>query len=370
MPKTPMAALILAKLISENIQEIPSTMTELYSKYCELALGRWDMSKGLTSQTEYDTLHKITNMLSQYFMENNLIEIGLNEVREIIDNYLKERNINLEVTKIYNKLINCKEIFIVDETDRKIKFRHRTFMEFNFAQCIKNSYKPEWKISKIIFSSYWSNAFFFYMGLLRDCQDIINEITELEVDTIELKFMKTFTNGTFLLAAYQTPYSIIYSSLKKDFIDAVNLYDTLIENPPKEVMDMSKISIFIIITRLLVNSYSFDFFKQAIEDLILEVDSSINIEENFKNRLIFLLATVLNTIDQTSDSYRFIAKNKNLAAELQFLVSIFHNSNVKEITVDKLIKKFHRNLKSSQQLSSSLKKFVEVPLIVSSGNKA
>ena len=47
LPKTPMSAILLAKLLNENIQEIPSTMTELYSKYMELVLGRWDMDKGL-----------------------------------------------------------------------------------------------------------------------------------------------------------------------------------------------------------------------------------------------------------------------------------------------------------------------------------
>jgi predicted NACHT family NTPase len=45
LPKTPFSAILLAKLLNENIQEIPSTMTDLYSKYMELVMGRWDMTK-------------------------------------------------------------------------------------------------------------------------------------------------------------------------------------------------------------------------------------------------------------------------------------------------------------------------------------
>ena len=40
LPKSPIAVILLAKLINENSEDIPSNMTELYSKYSELMLGR------------------------------------------------------------------------------------------------------------------------------------------------------------------------------------------------------------------------------------------------------------------------------------------------------------------------------------------
>src|SRR5439155_18614019 len=53
LPRSPMAAILLARLLNESQQEIPSNMTELYAKYSELMLGRWDEKKGLQSQKEY-----------------------------------------------------------------------------------------------------------------------------------------------------------------------------------------------------------------------------------------------------------------------------------------------------------------------------
>ncbi|HGX2414037.1 TPA: NACHT domain-containing NTPase, partial [Escherichia coli] len=47
IPRTPVSAILLARILSDEIKELPSTMTELYSKYSEIVLGRWDTSKGL-----------------------------------------------------------------------------------------------------------------------------------------------------------------------------------------------------------------------------------------------------------------------------------------------------------------------------------
>jgi predicted NACHT family NTPase len=53
MPRSPIAAILLAKLINENPKDIPSSLTELYSQYTELILGRWEIDKGLETQKEY-----------------------------------------------------------------------------------------------------------------------------------------------------------------------------------------------------------------------------------------------------------------------------------------------------------------------------
>lgn len=56
LPRSPISAILLAQLLKENSEDIPANMTELYSKYIELSLGRWDINKGLQSQKEYQAL--------------------------------------------------------------------------------------------------------------------------------------------------------------------------------------------------------------------------------------------------------------------------------------------------------------------------
>lgn len=46
LPQSPIAAALLSRLIAQNSNDLPSNLTELYSKSVENLLGRWDISKG------------------------------------------------------------------------------------------------------------------------------------------------------------------------------------------------------------------------------------------------------------------------------------------------------------------------------------
>ena len=83
LPKSPMSAILLARLLNENQQEVPSNITELYSKYSELILGRWDEKKGLQSQKEYQALDAILMRLSRQMIEDQRLFISAIEVKAI-----------------------------------------------------------------------------------------------------------------------------------------------------------------------------------------------------------------------------------------------------------------------------------------------
>ena len=65
LPHSPIAAILLAKLLNENPKELPSNMTELYSQYSELMLGRWDVNKGLQTLKEYQVMEHVLMQISQ-----------------------------------------------------------------------------------------------------------------------------------------------------------------------------------------------------------------------------------------------------------------------------------------------------------------
>ena len=81
LPKSPMSAILLARLLNENQQEVPSNIAELYSKYSELILGRWDEKKGLQSQKEYQALDAILMRLSRQMIEDQRAFISVLEVK-------------------------------------------------------------------------------------------------------------------------------------------------------------------------------------------------------------------------------------------------------------------------------------------------
>ena len=72
LPRTPIAAIILAKILQESRDELPSNLTELYTQYIELSLGRWDIRKGLANHKEYEASVAILTEMAKYLLDNAL----------------------------------------------------------------------------------------------------------------------------------------------------------------------------------------------------------------------------------------------------------------------------------------------------------
>lgn len=105
-------------------------MTELYAKYLELMLGRWDIEKGLQSQKEYQALDNIMMHLSRYMLDNEIPVLSIDEVKSQFESYLKGRNLGIDPTYLFNKMIQRCEMIVVDDVSNTFSFKHRTFPEF------------------------------------------------------------------------------------------------------------------------------------------------------------------------------------------------------------------------------------------------
>ncbi|HAL1226140.1 TPA: hypothetical protein H5Q19_005031, partial [Escherichia coli] len=102
-------------------------MTELYSKYSEIVLGRWDTSKGLLSQTEYDVISNILVEIAMFMMDNSLNCISISEVQDMFLNYLAKRNLNVDEDKLFKRLIYRSEVTTVNVRTNTFSFLHRSF---------------------------------------------------------------------------------------------------------------------------------------------------------------------------------------------------------------------------------------------------
>ncbi|RFQ15165.1 transcriptional regulator, partial [Pseudomonas sp. ATCC 13867] len=134
-------------------------MTELYSKYSELVLGRWDMSKGLQSQKEYEIIDSVCTDLGAYVIQNGLDEVSSAEAREFFSRYIKERNIKLDPGVVYERFLSKKEIINYNVNNLTISFKHRTFAEYFSAKKLVRENSAV--IDEKVFDSYWCTVYFF-----------------------------------------------------------------------------------------------------------------------------------------------------------------------------------------------------------------
>tara|TARA_Y100000815_G_C13337730_1_gene498557 strand:- start:266 stop:2545 length:2280 start_codon:yes stop_codon:yes gene_type:complete len=360
LPKTPISAILLARIMKEDPSELPSTMTELYAKYSELVLGRWDMSKGLQSQKEYEIIDNVCIDLGSYIIKNSLDEISANEAKNFFTNYIKERNLKLSPESAFSKFLSKTEIVNYNKTNHTINFKHRTFAEYFSAK--KISRDNGILINSMVFDPYWATTFFFFIGMKRDCPDLIDAIMAVDTENEQQRINRIFHTAQYLLAGYLTPYKNISSALSKTYTLAAELMnEALTGKSPLSALPPMQLTF--IMTHAISNCYGYEYFEEAIHSALLEKLEISNPSE-IQVLEIFLLSSTSaflgknDAFDGLIDEY-----GKDLPEHLK--LGIHHiNSDfaLKSDTVKRFIKKHLKNIKSRSNTSEYINRLYELPI--------
>lgn len=363
LPKTPISAILLARLLNENIQEIPSTMTELYEKYMELVIGRWDMSKGLQSQREYDVLLNVIINCATMIMENSLLELPIGDAKSIFNQYVDDRNLSIEKEKLFQTLIKKSEIFYLNERTMTVKFRHRTFAEFFYAKGLNRDSRAE--ITENVYDLYWSTSYFFYLGLRRDCPELLEALNNISFSDERFEILKIFSHGSFLLAAYLTPYRVIQESVENSFSQAARLYEDIVKaRIDSPLSQLSNIQLLCIFTKLLCDNFSYEYFIPALENRSEDIATSPSLDERDFVEL-FLIDSVLVTLKKDRAYDKLIQDHGKLIPPA-IKVGIMEHSNDENNgspIVKKFVKNFQKNIKNNKSLSQHLINMYNLPSV-------
>lgn len=340
IPRTPISAILLARILKDEIKELPSTMTELYAKYTEIVLGRWDTSKGLLSQTEYEILNNVLMDVSEFMMKNSLSCISESEVEDIFLSYIEKRNIKVDLDKVLQRILLRSEVATVNPKNGTFSFVHRSFMEYFYAEKLKKT--GDALLDQEIYSMYWSNTYFFYLGLLRDNEKCIEIINSIEPSNEQYKVSRLFTNGTFYLAAYLTPYHIIQEGVYNTFIEAGKLYfDVAKRNGEAELKQLPPVALLCIFTRSLQNNYSYEYFEKALKDTATKLDKVVNPseEQQFSK---FFVSSILNELG-IENAFDSLIDTNNIDILIQLGITHVTNDTGK---VNKKITRYLKKIKS------------------------
>jgi len=330
LPRTPLSAILLGKLISEKVKELPSTLPELYAKYTELVLGRWDMNKGNGSEKEYETIYRITSQLAAYMFENKLDVIGLPELRAMFSDYLRQRKTGQDEDKLFRTFLEKQEIISIDQENALVQFRHRTFQEFFSAVLLFQQKGKEAPIEDP-FNVEGDAREYFYLGLIRDAPERIEKLRRLVATEDIERVVKITTMGRLLMAAYQTPYDEIIKAVNECFLDAARLYSSIIqEKKERWLRKLPELQLLALFNALVRSSYSYEYFAEALKEskLLTEVDDSIPSDVKVVN--LFLLDSVLAELGDSTAFERLVEKYET---NLPWAVKLGINIAAKEASV-------------------------------------
>jgi hypothetical protein len=360
LPRSPISVILLANILNENPKDLPSSLTELYKKYVEWGLGRWDISKGLQSQKEYEALNSILMNLAKYMLDADVASLSTSEVKEIFTKYLKPRNLDINPDELFNILIDRTELMLINDVNKTLGFKHRTFAEFFYANAAQRD--KNFVIDQRAFQPYWMDTYFFYIGLQKDIPEAIEEITNLIPNDEKEELMKVLNMPNYLMAAYTSPYDVITKGVSKTIIESAQLFEK-IATGTSILSQFPKMHLLWLFQALIRENYSYDFFIPALEDASLQILEE-NIDDTTKMYALFFL-NVAYIDSGAGKTFDFLLKDFAKSLPLDILLAYDHESkNIKN--KNELMKKQDKHIKrlfsGNRQLSKEIEKLYENPL--------
>lgn len=140
-------------------KDIPANITELFSKFCEMMLGRWDSKKGFSQQFESDLKHRILGHLGLEMHRRRVVKIKTEECNGIIRSRLKkltnsEENVDILVSEILDRS------GLLREFEGTIEFRHMLIQEYFAGTAIKEISE----VVSVVGDEWWRRVVIFYFG--------------------------------------------------------------------------------------------------------------------------------------------------------------------------------------------------------------
>jgi len=182
-PPTPLTLALFSILYQSGLKDLPASLTELFSRYVDLALGRWDSGKDLPSLIEWRKKERVISEISWDMITNDKFEILDKDVFQYIAR-LQDEGMFLpkdNIDTIHREILYRSGLF-VKNPHGFLEFKHKTFMDY-FSAIQLNKKRNSTSIVIEKFPSFnWSKVIFFACGLQPDAkgEEYLDEITKYE----------------------------------------------------------------------------------------------------------------------------------------------------------------------------------------------
>lgn len=363
IPRTPLTAVLLSRVLTADAKEIPQTLPELYSKYVELALGRWDAGKGLSTEREYPLVISLLSQVAQYMLENRLTEIGTNEIIRMFEDYTRTREGLPTAANLFEKIANRSELVRINKTTNTFKFTHQSFADYLLALLQKEQFGKSAPLSNP-FNGRWLGVEYFYLGLIHDAGSRIDSLSKLELETEREKILRLINFGNLMLAAHQTEYKHIERAVNTVFSDATTLFTRTVSGTYKtRLTELPELQLLATLTFVLKSTFEYDFFRKALDLAQLECQLEDDTQSN-KYVKSFLIDSVRAGLGE-KDAYQYIANADFNLIPWAVKLGVLHVTGDEGIKLDqteRLLKKITKAKRGNRNLGQYIKSLYETPI--------
>lgn len=167
LQRTPLSLTLMAILYRDDkidLKELPANVFELYNKFTDIYLDKWDDSKGITQLYQYEQTKNIISFIASYLHKNRINYIHEEELINYLTELRNEYNYD-ELNNIPNfveYLKTKKGVFYFDDINETFIFFNHYFQEY-FTSLSIDVDDEELLINKF-YDEWWQNTLVFYCG--------------------------------------------------------------------------------------------------------------------------------------------------------------------------------------------------------------
>lgn len=276
--RTPLALTLMAILYRDetiDLEELPANITELYNKFVDTYLDRWDNAKGVTQQYKYEQTKNILGFIA--------MEIHLSESNYITEDDLKIFLIKLRKEFSYEEIDNPVEfinhlklktgVINFDENEKSFHFFNHYFQEYFVSLCIDESKENDLKDN--FFEEWWENAIVFYCGK-NPRRDVL--LLDVSKNIIPNEIKETYIYLNLLSKSLQANHAIPIKSRITVVKRMLGEFDKFINDFIKEGAEGNTMAAAISTMDLVLNLR--DFFDKLFGSRHISSDECITLFEN------------------------------------------------------------------------------------------
>jgi hypothetical protein len=280
IPMIPLSLMFLVDLVEEN-KEIPASVTELYDRYYDMALGKFDSDKGIAILFEYHVKKKFLAALAyEQFTLKNRLEIKRDEFEAFLAGYADRYGWDVDQVRDFSREVERAGVIEVRE---QVIFRHRSILDYFSAFHIFDRraefHGLEDRVVELFFSDLWKDVAFFYVGLRRELGTAILERIESHGESATHELFAKFMSGRLLQAGWNSPVTIKSRGLSYAMGTVPRLRERVLQDAEAEGLKMPRAWFDLCMVGFGEISFGSGFLLRQITEFLSKLDKEEGVEE-------------------------------------------------------------------------------------------
>ncbi|PTX58825.1 hypothetical protein C8N46_112133 [Kordia periserrulae] len=339
LPTTPLTISLISLLYDENNFEIPATLSDIYTDFVNVLLGRLEVYNK-TDLLIYNLKKRIFTSLALKMLDERNYEIRLIDFILFVNEFLSDRSYETQSESDILEIIEKSGLLYI--TDKKVVgFKQQAFIEF-LASVEIYHHKRESHYEKLIINFNdvtWQNTTIFYAGHSKELQLIIDDvINKSPNENIKDWLINSSGMGYLSQALYQTKPVERKKLVMKALDNLILCYDKMKEMTSEKGTFLYDMPLPLLLGTL--NHWFNENFKSITlkGTLNMSFEEVFNSENNFENNFkgLMIATTLMNPYINDEENFSRLIDRQEfishpilpLVADFSMELGMIHKRNV------------------------------------------